>query len=114
LNLIDTFVCQAYLRGLHRLKVCPPSALIASFLAHEEQFGLNSEGADIRSQNVLTFHGISISSMISMRIHEALQEEGQRQSGWACRFQAVSVLDDRGNCCGLFGVARKGNLYDCT
>ena len=31
------------------------SAAIASFLADEEQFGLNSDGADMRSQNVLTF-----------------------------------------------------------
>ena len=27
--------------------------MIASLLAHEKRFGLNSEGADIRSQNVL-------------------------------------------------------------
>ena len=45
------------------------SAAIASFLAHEEQFGLNSEGAFIRSQNALTFHGISISDTFKMRYY---------------------------------------------
>ena len=41
-----------------------------------------------------------------------LQEEGQRQSAWGCQFQVVSVLDDCGNCCCLFGIAWKGNLCD--
>ena len=40
----------------------------------------------------------------------ALQEEGQRQPGWACQFQAASVLDDCGNCCCSFRVAGKGSL----
>ena len=39
--------------------------MTASLLAHEEQFGLNSEGADIHSQNVLIF--ISIYEILMMR-----------------------------------------------
>ena len=75
--------------------------MTASLLAHEEQFGLNPEGADIRSQNVLTFMAFRF-----MRFGDAaLQEEGQSQSGQSCHFQAVSALDDCGNCCCLFGVA---------